>query len=55
MLSCIIVDTIHARATMLRRHMHEPLVAALWEEMIDLLTHSENRALLNKLLVELLA
>ena len=55
MLSCITVDNIHARATMLRRHMHDPLVAALWEEMIDLLTHSESRALLNKLLVELLA
>ena len=42
MLSCITVDTIHARATMLRRHMHDPLVAVLWEEMIDLLTHSVN-------------
>ena len=55
MLSCITVDNIHARATMLRRHMRDPVVAALWEEMIDLLTLSENRELLQKLLVELLA
>jgi hypothetical protein len=55
MLSRMTVDNIHARATMLRRHMQDPVVAALWEEMIDLLTLSENRELLQKLLVELLA
>ena len=54
MLSRITVDNIHASATMLRRHMQDPVVAALWEEMIDLLTLSKNRELLQKLLVDLL-
>ena len=54
MLSRITVDNIHARATMLRRHMQDPVVAEIWEEMIDLLTLSENRELLQNLLVEVL-
>ena len=54
MLFRITVDNIHARATMLRRHMQDPVVAEIWEEMIDLLTLSENRELLQKLLVEVL-
>ena len=54
MLSRITVDNIHARATMLRRHMQDPVVAEILEEMIDLLTLSENRELLQKLLVEVL-
>ena len=55
MLSCITVDNIHETATMLRRHMHDPPVACLWEDMVDMLGHWDKRGLLSELLVQGLA